>query len=47
MAARLRLSRMTARQAIKSLCEIAVAYSERGKGTFVSHLKPENNSDQQ
>jgi DNA-binding GntR family transcriptional regulator len=41
IAARLRVSRMTARQALKSLCDMGVAYSERGKGTFVSLLKLE------
>jgi GntR family transcriptional regulator len=35
----LRVSRMTARQALKSLCDLGVVYSERGKGTFVSPLK--------
>jgi GntR family transcriptional regulator len=40
---RLRISRMTARQALKSLCELGVAYSQRGKGTFVSELKLEKN----
>jgi GntR family transcriptional regulator len=43
IAARLRISRMTARQALKSLCELGVAYSQRGKGTFVSELKLEKN----
>jgi GntR family transcriptional regulator len=33
------VSRMTARQAIKSLCDMGVAYSLRGKGTFVSGIK--------
>ncbi len=32
IAARLSVSRMTARQALKSLCELGVAYSERGRG---------------
>jgi GntR family transcriptional regulator len=40
---RLRVSRMTARQALKSLCGLGVAYSQRGKGTFVSELKLEKN----
>ena len=40
---RLRVSRMTARQALKSLCSLGVAYSQRGKGTFVSELKLEKN----
>ena len=46
IAARLRVSRMTARQALKSLCEMGVVYSQRGKGTFVSHGKLEKNSRQ-
>src|SRR5579871_1901033 len=37
----LRVSRMTARQALKSLCDMGVVFSERGKGTFVSPLKLE------
>jgi len=41
ISARLRISRMTARQALKSLCELGVAYSQRGKGTFVSEMKLE------
>lgn len=40
---RLRVSRMTARQAMKSLCNLGVAYSLRGKGTFVSESKLEKN----
>jgi len=40
---RLRVSRMTARQALKSLCSLGVAYSRRGKGTFVSEIKLEKN----
>ena len=40
---RLRVSRMTARQALKSLCHLGVAYSLRGKGTFVSEIKLEKN----
>jgi len=39
----LRVSRMTARQALKSLCSLGVAYSQRGKGTFVSEIKLEKN----
>jgi GntR family transcriptional regulator len=35
------VSRMTARQALKSLCSLGVAYSQRGKGTFVSRFKLE------
>lgn len=38
---RLGVSRMTARQALKSLCHLGVAYSQRGKGTFVSRIKLE------
>lgn len=38
---RLRISRMTARQALKSLCDLGVTYSRRGKGTFVSESKLE------
>ena len=41
---RLRVSRMTARQALKSLCSQGVAYSQRGKGTFVSESKLEKTS---
>ena len=37
------MSRMTARQALKSLCSLGVAYSQRGKGTFVSAVKLEKN----
>ncbi|MGH9743272.1 MAG: GntR family transcriptional regulator, partial [Candidatus Acidiferrum sp.] len=40
---RARVSRMTARQALKSLCSQGVAYSQRGKGTFVSETKLEKN----
>ncbi len=43
IAARFRVSRMTSRQALKSLCKLGVAYSERGKGTFVSGIKLEKN----
>lgn len=43
IAARLGVSRMTARQALKSLCHLGVAYSQRGKGTFVSRNKLEKN----
>src|SRR5260221_11123256 len=38
---RMGVSRMTARQALKSLCHLGVAYSHRGKGTFVSRAKLE------
>jgi GntR family transcriptional regulator len=43
IARRLGVSRMTARQALKSLCHLGVAYSQRGKGTFVSRMKLEKN----
>jgi GntR family transcriptional regulator len=43
IAARLNVSRMTARQALKSLCDLGVAYTERGKGTFVFGSKLEKN----
>ncbi|HEY6943654.1 MAG TPA: GntR family transcriptional regulator [Candidatus Acidoferrum sp.] len=41
IASRLRVSRMTARHALKGLCSLGVAYSERGRGTFVSRIKLE------
>jgi GntR family transcriptional regulator len=37
------VSRMTARQGLKSLFYLGVAYSLRGKGTFVSGIKLEKN----
>ncbi|MGC1107741.1 MAG: GntR family transcriptional regulator [Candidatus Acidiferrales bacterium] len=43
ISSQLGVSRMTARQAIKSLCDLGVAYSQRGKGTFVSAIKFEKN----
>ena len=43
IARRLGVSRMTARQALKSLCDMGVIYSQRGKGTFVSAIKLEKN----
>src|SRR5882762_7287577 len=43
IATRLGVSRMTARQALKSLCSLGVAFSQRGKGTFVSAGKLEKN----
>lgn len=43
IAARMGVSRMTARHALKALCGLGVAYSERGKGTFVSRIKLEKN----
>lgn len=39
IAARLRVSQMTARQAIKALCDLGVIYTRQGKGTFVSGMK--------
>ena len=41
ISARLGVSRMTARQALKSLCSLGIVYSQRGKGTFVSGRKLE------
>ncbi|HUI75180.1 MAG TPA: GntR family transcriptional regulator [Candidatus Acidoferrum sp.] len=41
IAASMGVSRMTARQALKSLCSLGLAYSQRGKGTFVSRFKLE------
>jgi GntR family transcriptional regulator len=41
IASKFRISRMTARQALKSLGDMGVAYSQRGKGTFVSPFKLE------
>ena len=43
ISARMGVSRMTVRQALKSLCSQGVLYSERGKGTFVSGTKLEKN----
>jgi GntR family transcriptional regulator len=43
IAARLGVSRMTARQALKSLCHLGFTYNQRGKGTFVSRNKLEKN----
>ena len=40
------VSRMTARQAVKSLCDVGVAYSRRGRGTFVSGIKQEKTSSE-
>ena len=42
----LSVSRITARQAVKSLCDEGLVYSERGKGTFVSGIKQEKNVSQ-
>src|ERR1700739_4182070 len=41
ISSRLGVSRMTARQAVKSLCDAGVAYSRRGLGTVVSATKQE------
>jgi GntR family transcriptional regulator len=43
IAERLGVSRMTARQALKSLRDIGLTYTERGRGTFVSANKLEKN----
>ncbi|MFZ0279985.1 MAG: GntR family transcriptional regulator [Candidatus Sulfotelmatobacter sp.] len=43
IAVRLGVSRMTARQALKSLRDIGLTYAERGRGTFVSANKLEKN----
>ena len=39
LASSLRVSRMTARQAVKALCDAGATYSQRGLGTFVSGRK--------
>ena len=41
IASRLGVSQMTARQAIKALCDLGVIYTRQGKGTFVSGIKHE------
>jgi GntR family transcriptional regulator len=41
LAATLGVSLMTARQAIRSLCDLGVLYSKQGKGTFISGMKLE------
>jgi len=43
ISAQLGVSRMTARHALKSLCDLGLAYSVRGKGTFVSGMKLQKN----
>jgi GntR family transcriptional regulator len=43
ISAEMGVSRMTVRQALKSLCSQGVLYSQRGKGTFVSQTKFEKN----
>jgi GntR family transcriptional regulator len=37
------VSLMTARQAVRSLCDQGVIYSQQGKGTFISRTKVEKN----
>ncbi len=37
------VSLMTARQAVRSLCDLGVIYSQQGKGTFLSRTKVEKN----
>lgn len=39
IAQRVGVSQMTARQAIKALCDLGVIYTRQGKGTFVSGMK--------
>lgn len=39
IAVRMGVSQMTARQAIKALCDLGVLYTRQGKGTFVSGIK--------
>ena len=39
IAARMGVSPMTVRQAVRSLCELGVIYSRQGKGTFISGMK--------
>lgn len=41
IAARMGVSQMTVRQAVKSLSELGIIYSRQGKGTFVSRIKLE------
>src|SRR6266480_1115479 len=41
IASQLRVSRMTVRQALKSLCDLGVANTQVGKGTFVTGVKLE------
>ena len=43
ISARMGVSRMTVRQALKSLCSQGFLYSERGRGTFLSETKLEKN----
>ena len=46
ISSRMGVSRMTARQAVKSLCDTGIAYSRRGVGTFVSGRKQEKTSSE-
>src|SRR5271163_3841773 len=41
IAARMGVSQMTVRQAVKALCDLGVIYSRQGKGTFISGIKIE------
>ncbi len=41
IAARMGVSQMTVRQAVRALCELGVIYSRQGKGTFISGIKLE------
>lgn len=43
LANRFGVSLMTARQAVRSLCDLGVLYSQQGKGTFISRAKVEKN----
>jgi len=41
LATRYGVSLMTARQAVRTLCDLGVVYSQQGKGTFISQRKVE------
>ena len=41
IAARMGVSQMTVRQAVRELCELGVIYSRQGKGTFIASTKLE------
>lgn len=43
IASRYGVSLMTARQAVRSLCDLGLTYSKQGKGTFISRAKVEKN----
>ncbi len=43
IATRLGVIQMTARQAIRTLCNVGVMYSKQGKGTYISAIKHERN----